>query len=224
MIHLALDFSNNYGVHPFWPVSNRWFYGDAIFIVEPWFWVVAIPLLLPSFRSRAGQVFFGLLLGVAIVVPWVAPFVPALERDRADRGRGGVARARVRRRADALAPGADAARRRAQPARGDGVRVGLGAWPSRGPRGSGARVPRLAGGRRGGDADPVHPGVRRGDPGDDPRRERLRDPARPGRGLAGLALGGRVSPLRERGAFDDAGDRGPGPERLPRAWPGTGSS
>ena len=30
--HLLLDYSNSYGVHPFWPVDNRWVYGDAVFI------------------------------------------------------------------------------------------------------------------------------------------------------------------------------------------------
>src|SRR5262245_61065799 len=36
--HLALDWTNSYGVHLFWPFDNRWSYGDAVFIVEPWFW------------------------------------------------------------------------------------------------------------------------------------------------------------------------------------------
>ncbi len=43
--HLLLDFTNSYGVHPFWPFDGRWFYGDAVFIVEPWLWLVAIPPL-----------------------------------------------------------------------------------------------------------------------------------------------------------------------------------
>ncbi len=43
--HLLLDFTNSYGVHPFWPFDNRWYYGDAIFIVEPWLMVTAIPPL-----------------------------------------------------------------------------------------------------------------------------------------------------------------------------------
>ncbi|MFY7922859.1 MAG: metal-dependent hydrolase, partial [Gemmatimonas sp.] len=43
--HLLLDFTNSYGVHPFWPFDGRWFYGDAVFIVEPWLWLVAIPTL-----------------------------------------------------------------------------------------------------------------------------------------------------------------------------------
>ncbi|MEP6729960.1 MAG: metal-dependent hydrolase [bacterium] len=36
--HIVLDSWNSYGVHPFFPFDNRWYYGDAIFIVEPWFW------------------------------------------------------------------------------------------------------------------------------------------------------------------------------------------
>src|SRR5690606_31001838 len=32
LLHIAMDFGNGYGVHPWWPFDNRWFYGDAIFI------------------------------------------------------------------------------------------------------------------------------------------------------------------------------------------------
>src|SRR4051812_25083089 len=31
--HLVLDWTNSYGVHPFWPFDNRWRYGDSVFIV-----------------------------------------------------------------------------------------------------------------------------------------------------------------------------------------------
>jgi inner membrane protein len=33
--HILLDFTNNYGVRPFWPFSERWFSWDIVFIVEP---------------------------------------------------------------------------------------------------------------------------------------------------------------------------------------------
>ncbi|MES2625183.1 MAG: metal-dependent hydrolase [Pseudomonadota bacterium] len=46
LLHIGMDATNEYGVHPFWPFNNAWFYGDAIFIVEPLFWVAAAPLLL----------------------------------------------------------------------------------------------------------------------------------------------------------------------------------
>jgi inner membrane protein len=59
--HLLLDWTNSYGVHPFWPFDNRWWYGDAVFIVEPWLWLVAIPPLLFAPRSRGGRVVLGAL-------------------------------------------------------------------------------------------------------------------------------------------------------------------
>ena len=38
--HIVADAWNSYGVHPFWPFDNHWYYGDAINIYEPWLWVI----------------------------------------------------------------------------------------------------------------------------------------------------------------------------------------
>lgn len=38
--HLVLDSWNSYGVHPFWPIDARWYYGDVIYIFEPWLWLL----------------------------------------------------------------------------------------------------------------------------------------------------------------------------------------
>lgn len=38
--HLFMDFTNVYGVRPFLPFSERWFYGDLAFIVDPWIWLI----------------------------------------------------------------------------------------------------------------------------------------------------------------------------------------
>jgi inner membrane protein len=65
--HIALDFTNSYGVHPFWPLYNGWVYGDAVFIVEPWLWVLAIPPLLVGPRSRVGRGLLGLALAAMLV-------------------------------------------------------------------------------------------------------------------------------------------------------------
>jgi len=34
--HVGLDFLNSYGVRLLMPFADRWFYGDALFIVDPW--------------------------------------------------------------------------------------------------------------------------------------------------------------------------------------------
>jgi len=68
--HLALDFTNSYGIHPFWPVVNRWFYGDAVFIVEPWLFVIAIPALVLLTSSRITRGILSLLLAAMLIAAW----------------------------------------------------------------------------------------------------------------------------------------------------------
>lgn len=38
--HVALDFLNTYGIRLLMPFAGRWFYGDTLFIVDPWLWLV----------------------------------------------------------------------------------------------------------------------------------------------------------------------------------------
>jgi inner membrane protein len=38
--HPTLDWLNNYGLRWLMPFSGRWFYGDALFIIDPWLWLV----------------------------------------------------------------------------------------------------------------------------------------------------------------------------------------
>ena len=68
--HLMLDFTNSYGVHPFWPLDDRWYYGDAVFIVEPWLWVVSVPALVAASRARASRVVLSLVLLAGLVLAW----------------------------------------------------------------------------------------------------------------------------------------------------------
>ena len=65
LLHIGMDAFNTYGVHPWWPFDNRWFYGDSVFIVEPLFWAAAAPLalLLRSYVAR-GLVVLVLLGGL----------------------------------------------------------------------------------------------------------------------------------------------------------------
>jgi inner membrane protein len=48
--HLMLDWTNNYGLRPFYPFNPRWYAGSFVFIAEPVLWA---------------------LLGSALVMPWL---------------------------------------------------------------------------------------------------------------------------------------------------------
>lgn len=50
--HPLLDFMNTYGVRFLEPLSHRWFYGDMIFIVDPWIWIAFILGLELSWRAE----------------------------------------------------------------------------------------------------------------------------------------------------------------------------
>lgn len=54
--HILLDFTNNYGVRPFWPFSERWISWDIVFIVEPVLLVaLTLGLILPSLFSLINE-------------------------------------------------------------------------------------------------------------------------------------------------------------------------
>ncbi len=47
--HILLDFTNNYGVRPFWPFSEKWYSWDIVFIFEPvMFAFLLFGLIVPS--------------------------------------------------------------------------------------------------------------------------------------------------------------------------------
>ena len=48
--HILLDFTNNYGVRPFWPFSERWYSWDIVFIADPVILALLVGgLVLPAF-------------------------------------------------------------------------------------------------------------------------------------------------------------------------------
>jgi inner membrane protein len=80
--HILLDFTNNYGLRPFWPFSEEWYSWDIVFIVEPVMWVFLIlGLIVPVFfalidreigvprRGSRGRAAATLAL-IAIVLLW----------------------------------------------------------------------------------------------------------------------------------------------------------
>jgi inner membrane protein len=62
--HLFLDFLNNYGVRLLAPLEWRWFYGDALFIVDPWLWL-ALGVGVWMARRRHRPQAAGMALGAA---------------------------------------------------------------------------------------------------------------------------------------------------------------
>lgn len=76
--HPLLDWLNNYGVRWLMPFDGRWFYGDALFIVDPWFWAVgaAAPVLAHSatWRGKLGWSLLGLLTSAVVLVPGMVPW------------------------------------------------------------------------------------------------------------------------------------------------------
>ncbi len=47
--HILLDFTNNYGVRPFWPFSEKWYSWDIVFIFEPvMFALLILGLIVPA--------------------------------------------------------------------------------------------------------------------------------------------------------------------------------
>ena len=75
LLHIAMDFSNNYGVHPFWPLDNRWVYGDSVFIIEPLFWAACAPLAF-IFRTPLARFIVWLVMVLAIALVFFIGMVP----------------------------------------------------------------------------------------------------------------------------------------------------
>jgi len=50
--HILLDWTNNYGVRPFFPFNARWYAGDLVFIAEPILWaLLLLALIVPALLS-----------------------------------------------------------------------------------------------------------------------------------------------------------------------------
>ncbi|MCE9669246.1 metal-dependent hydrolase [Myxococcus stipitatus] len=75
--HPALDWLNTYGVRLLMPFDGTWFYGDTLFIIDPWVWLLAgAAVIMADARSR-GSMAGWLVLGVATTALVTVPaFVP----------------------------------------------------------------------------------------------------------------------------------------------------
>ena len=56
LTHPFLDWLNNYGIRLLMPFSHEWFYGDALFIVDPWLWLLmGTGIFLSRRRAQRGH-------------------------------------------------------------------------------------------------------------------------------------------------------------------------
>ena len=63
--HPLLDWTNNYGVRFLLPWNQKWSYGDLVFIVDPYLWLVlGGATFLLSAKTRIGKVIWGVLAAV----------------------------------------------------------------------------------------------------------------------------------------------------------------
>lgn len=64
--HPALDWLNTYGVRLLMPFDGRWFYGDALYIVDPWVWLTLGGVLFWNHsRGLGGKLAWTLLAALA---------------------------------------------------------------------------------------------------------------------------------------------------------------
>lgn len=63
--HPLLDWTNNYGIRFLLPWNERWFYGDLVFIVDPFMWLVlGGASFLLSAKTTSGKFIWGLVAAV----------------------------------------------------------------------------------------------------------------------------------------------------------------
>jgi len=61
--HTFMDFTNSYGVRPLLPFSQRWFYGDIAFVVDPWIWLILGSAAVWLTTTDAPRAFLWMVIG-----------------------------------------------------------------------------------------------------------------------------------------------------------------
>jgi inner membrane protein len=72
IVHVVMDWLNTYGVRLLMPFSGRWFYGDAVFIVDPWLWLtLAAGVFLARRRGTVTPARIAVTIATAYVIGMV---------------------------------------------------------------------------------------------------------------------------------------------------------
>jgi inner membrane protein len=73
ILHVAMDWLNTYGVRLLMPFSGRWFYGDSIFIIDPWLWLtLAAGIVLARRTRRLSPARTALILSAIYILAMIA--------------------------------------------------------------------------------------------------------------------------------------------------------
>lgn len=64
--HPLLDWLNTYGVRLLMPFDERWFYGDTLFIIDPWLWLMSAAAVVMATKYFRKAIYFWLGLGGVI--------------------------------------------------------------------------------------------------------------------------------------------------------------
>lgn len=75
LLHITMDATNSYGVHPLWPLYDGWLYGDAVFIAEPLLWAACGPLVF-LLRTPVARVLVALLLATGTALAFFSGLLP----------------------------------------------------------------------------------------------------------------------------------------------------
>jgi inner membrane protein len=79
--HPFLDWLNNYGVRLLMPFSDRWFYGDTLFIVDPWLWLILGGAVMLAWTTDTRGIVTAAALGLGTTAAMLmAPIVPEWAR------------------------------------------------------------------------------------------------------------------------------------------------
>ncbi len=82
--HPVLDWLNTYGIRLLMPFSERWFHADAIFIIDPWLWLMlGLGLFLPRRTAKRVQQFGAAALGYVVVMIGLSAAAESIARGHA---------------------------------------------------------------------------------------------------------------------------------------------
>lgn len=75
--HPLLDWVNTYGIRLLMPFRDTWFYGDTLFIIDPWLWLLAgagvVLARSESWRSMSAWIVLGTALSALILSAEIVP-------------------------------------------------------------------------------------------------------------------------------------------------------